>query len=223
MTKENKKKENAEQIAAAVSKTDLFFTNNRKVIISVLSAAVIIGVAVFCYVRFAYQPKVVEAQAQMAPAENSFQAGNYEVALNGDGNALGFVQIIEDYGTKAGKSVYLYAGICELQLKNYEEAISYLKKYKGKDEILAARAKACEGDAYVGLEKYEEALKAYKAAADAADNIFTANYLLKAGITAEQLGKKEEAVVLYKSIKDKYPQSIEGYDIDKYITRAEAE
>lgn len=223
MAKENKKNENAEQIAAAVSKTDLFFANNKKVIIGILSAAVLVGVAIFCYVKFGYQPKIVEAQAQMAPAEANFIAGNYETALNGDGNDLGFVQIIEDYGSKGGKSVYLYAGICELQLKNYESALNYLKKYKGKDEILSARAKACEGDAYVGLEKYAEALKAYKAAAKTADNIFAASYLLKAGITAEQLGQKAEAVELYKSIKDKYPQSVEAYDIDKYITRAEAE
>jgi len=223
MAKENKKNENAEQLASAVSKTELFFSKNSRIIIGVLCAAVVIGVAIFCYVKFGYQPKVAEAQEQMVPAETSFRAGDYEVALNGDGNNLGFAQIIENYGAKGGSAVYLYAGICELQLKNYESALSYLGKYDGKDAILSARAKACRGDAFVGLEKYAEALKSYKAAAETADNVFAASYLLKAGIAAEQLGQKDEAVALYRSIKDKYPQSIEGYDIDKYITRAQAE
>ena len=35
------------------------------------------------------------------------------------------------------------------------------------------------------------------------------------------MGNKDKALECYKTIKDKYPQSMEGYDIDKYITRAE--
>lgn len=223
MVKENKKNEGAEVIAATVSKTELFLSKNSKIISAVCLACVLIGVGIFCYIKFVYNPSVDEAQGQMAPAEVKFQAGDFETALNGDGNNLGFAEIIDTYGAKAGKSVYLYAGICALQLKDYESAINYLKKYKGKDEILAARALACKGDAYVGLEQYAEALTAYKKAAKKADNIFTATYLLKAGIVCEEMGKKAEAIELYKEIKDQYPQSMEAYDIDKYITRAKAE
>ena len=61
----------------------------------------------------------------MFPAEANFRNGEYDLALNGDGNVLGFSQIIDEYGAKGGKDVYLYAGLCELQLGNYQEAINF--------------------------------------------------------------------------------------------------
>ena len=216
------KNENAEAIVEAVSKTEKFFNENGKLLAGIFAAVVIICAGVFCWFKFAYQPKVDEAQAQMAVAEQNFRTGNYEVALNGDGNALGFVQILEDYGTKAGKSINFYAGVCELQIGNYEQAIKYLESYKGKDAILAARAKSCLGDAYVGLENYTKALACYEQAAAEADNMFAAGYLLKAGAVAEKLGDDAKALKFYQTIKDQYPQSMEGYDVDKYIGRIEA-
>ena len=134
---------------------------------------------------------------------------------------LGFSQIIDEYGAKAGKAVYLYAGICELQLGNYNEAIGYLTSYKGKDQILLARANACIGDAYTGLNDYTRAAEYFMKAAKISDNMFSATYLLKAGMTYEELGQYGQALAAYKEIKDRYPQSMEGYDIDKYISRIE--
>ena len=216
------KNENAEAVVEAVSKTEKFFEENGKLLLSICAAFVVVCAGIFCWYKFAYQPKVEEAQGQMAVAEQNFRAGNFEVALNGDGNALGFAQILEDYGTKAGKSVYFYAGVCELQNGNWEQAISYLEKYSSKDAILAARATACIGDAYVGLENYSKALGYFEKAAAAADNMYAATYLLKAGLTAEKLGDAQKAVSFYKTIREEYPQSMEGYDIDKYIGRIEA-
>lgn len=221
MAKENINEKAAarnENIQQTVSKTDKFFTENKKAIWGVVIAAVVIIAAAVAFSKFIYQPKCEEAMQQAYPAEQSFQQGNYDIALNGDGNTLGFAQIIEDYGTKAGKSMYLYAGICELQLGNYTEALDYLKKYKGKDSILSARAEACKGDAYVGLEDYDAAVKCFAAAAKT-ENVFAATYLLKEGVTLEKIGDKAAALNCYKTIKDKYPQSFEAYEIDKYINR----
>ena len=216
------KNENAEAVVEAVSKTEQFFEKNGKTLSIIVIAAVAVVAAIFCWYKFAYQPKVEEAQGQMALAEENFRDAQYEIALNGDGNELGFVQIIDEYGAKAGKSVYFYAGVCELQLGNWESAIKYLESYNGKDAILAARATACIGDAYVALENYEKALGYFVKAAEAADNMFAAGYLLKAGMTAEKLGQNDKALGFYETIKDQYPQSMEGYDIDKYIARIEA-
>ena len=211
--------ENAEAVVEAVSKTEQFFEKNGKLLSIICVAVVVACAAVFCWYKFINQPKVAEAQGQMALAEENFRTGDYELALNGDGNVLGFVQILDEYGKKAGKSVNFYAGVCELQLGNYESAIKYLQAYNGKDAILAARAQACIGDAYVGLEDYKKALSCFEQAAAEVDNMFAAAYLLKAGIVAEELGQNEKALGFYTQIQEQYPDSMEGYDIAKYIGR----
>ena len=213
------KNENAEAVVEAVSKTEQFFEKNGKTLTIICVAAVIACAGVFCWHKFVNQPKVAEAQGQMAYAEENFRNGEFELALNGDGNVLGFVQILDEYGTKGGKSVNFYAGVCELQLGNWESAIKYLQAYNGKDAILAARAQACIGDAYVGLEDYSKALGYFEKAAAVVENMFAAGYLLKAGIVAEKLGENEKALGFYTQIKEQYPDSMEGYEIAKYIGR----
>lgn len=221
--KNDKAKENTASVVEAVSRTELFFSSNKVAITAVVTVLILAGLGIFLWHKFGYLPKSEEAQEQMFPAEANFREGEYELALNGDGNVLGFAQIIEDYGAKAGKAVYFYAGVCELQLGNYNEAIGYLSSYKGKDKILLARATACIGDAYIGLNDYAKAVGYFEKAAATVDNIYAAGYLLKAGVTYEELGQKDKALAAYKKIKDSYPQSMEGYDIDKYISRIEAE
>ena len=216
------KNENAEAVVEAVSKTEKFFNENGKLLSIIAAAIIVVAAGIFCWYKFAYQPAQAEAQGQMALAEENFRAGNFELALNGDGTVLGFAQIIDEYGAKAGKAANFYAGVCELQLGNWDLAIKYLQAYNGKDEILKARALACLGDAYVGLEDYGKALGYYENAAAVVDNMFAAGYLLKAGIVAEKLGQDEKALGFYKQIKDQYPQSMEGYDVEKYIGRIEA-
>lgn len=210
-----------EKINSTVSQIEQFYNDNKKTAYIALAAIVVVILGILAYNQWLLKPKMAEAMEQLFPAEAAFQAQNYDVALNGDGNALGFKDVIDQYGKKGGKAVYLYAGICELQLGNYDEAISYLKKYSTKDNILAARATACIGDAYVGLEQYETAISYFEKAASESDNIYSAAYLLKAGVTYEELGKTEKALACYKNIKENYPQSVEGYDIDKYIARIE--
>ena len=51
----------------------------------------------------------------MFKAEQKFAQGNFELALNGDDNTMGFEEIIDTYGSKAGEAVYLYAGASALQ------------------------------------------------------------------------------------------------------------
>lgn len=216
-------KENTAAVVEAVSRTELFFNSNKTAIIAIIAVLIIAGAGFFLWHKFGYMPQKAEAQEQMFPAEANFRAEEYELALNGDGNVLGFAQIIEEYGNKAGKAVYFYAGVCEYQLGNYNEAISYLSSYKGKDKILLARATACIGDSYVALNDYAKAVGYFEKAASIVENIYAAGYLLKAGVTYEELGQKDKALAAYKTVKDKYPQSMEGYDIDKYISRIEAE
>ncbi len=210
-----------QNIAEAVSKSELFFQKYGKIIYGCVAAVLLIALAILAYNRFVLQPKKAEAQEEMFRAEQKFAQGDYELALNGDDNNLGFEDIIAKYGTKGGESVYLYAGACALQLGQFDKAIEYFKKYDGGDKILLSRAQAGIGDALVGLEDYKGALAAYEKAAATVDDLFAAGYLLKAGMVAEEMGDKDKALSLYKEIKDQYPQAPEAMDIDKYIIRIE--
>ena len=219
--KSTEQEQRQQNIAEAVSKSELFFQKYGKIVYGCVAAILLIALAILAYNRFILQPQKEKAQEAMFKAEQKFAAGNYELALSGDDNNMGFEEIIDSYGSKAGKAVYLYAGACALQTGDFDKALKYFKKYDGKDTILLSRAQAGIGDAYVGLEDYKSALAAYEKAAATIDNMYAAGYLLKAGQVAEEMGDKDKAVSYYKKIKDQYPQSAEASDIDKYITRIE--
>jgi len=223
MAKNKQQEAQQEQVATTVSGVEDFFKKNQKWIEWALIAVLVIVFGILAYNRWVLAPARQEAQGQMYQAEQQFRAGNYETALNGDGNVLGFADIINNYGKKAGKSATLYAGLCNLQLGNNEEAISYLSKYSTKDKIMQGRAWCAIGDAHSNLQDYTAALNWYKKAAALEENAYTAGYLFKAAIVSEELGDKDGALKLYKEIQTKYPQTLEGYDIQKYISRIENE
>jgi tetratricopeptide (TPR) repeat protein len=216
-TQHNEEKDKA--VGTAVSGFESFITKHQKHITNALLAVLVIIAAIFAINKWYITPLQKEAMAQTFVAEQYFRASDFTKAMNGDGNSMGFTDIIDQYGKKAGQSVFMYAGICELQLGNYQNAINYLKKYNGKDEILAARTFCCIGDAYVGLKNNSKALSFYEKAISRADNLYTAQYLLKAGIVAEELGNNDKALEFYKEIQVKYPQTFEGYEVNKYISR----
>ena len=221
MSTNNKFQEPEVNVEEALSKTEKFFETYKNHIVYGSIAIVAVVAAVMLFHHFVTVPAQQEAMAQTFTAEQYFRVGEFEKALNGDGNALGFNQIISEYGSKSGEAVYFYAGVCNLQLGNFAEAIKNLKSYKSDDAIMNARALACIGDAYAAQNDLASALSNYKSAAAASDNILAANYLLKAGIVCEEMGKPAEALAFYQQIKDKYPASPEGYEINKYISRIE--
>ena len=220
MAKITKEEEVRQQnVAEAVSKTEVFFKENGKIIYGCVAAVLVVALGILAYNRFVLQPQKQRATEQMAQAERWFDAGEYQLALDGDDNYPGFEEIIEKYGSKAGQAVYMYGGVAKLQTGAYEDAIELLKKYKGEDPILAGRVQACIGDAYVELENYKEAIAWYEKAAATTNNAFAASYLLKAGIAAEAAGDSAKALSFYKTIKDQWMQAPEAMEIDKYISR----
>ena len=214
-----------QNVAEAVSKTELFFQNNSRLIYTCVGIILGLALVIFLYTRFYLIPKRAEAKAEMVRAEQWFQGGEYELALAGDDNFMGFEEILSKYGAKAGKSVYMYAGLSYLHTGEYEQAVKTLKKYNGKDNILLARAESAVGDAYVNLGETANAVKWYLKAAKTSDNELSAGYLVKAGTAAEAAGDKDSALKYYTRAKEEHPEAfqyqgvLQGTDIDKYISR----
>ncbi|MDD2538272.1 MAG: tetratricopeptide repeat protein [Bacteroidales bacterium] len=215
------KKEEAAVVAEAISKSEEFLAKYKNHLIYTVAGVIILLGLGFGYMKLIREPRRNEALAQMFPAERYFRSDSFALALNGDGNVLGFKDIIDQYKALPGQVVYFYAGVSELQLGNFGQAIEYLKKYKSRDEIIQARAWCNIGDAYAGLEDTESALTWYLKAAAYRDNAYAAAYYRKAGILMEEKGDYAGALDMYKTIKNKYPQTLEGYEIDKYIARLE--
>jgi tetratricopeptide (TPR) repeat protein len=162
-----------------------------------------------------------EAQAQMYQAERYFEMDSLNLALNGDGNYLGFIEIADGYKfTKAGNLARYSAGMCNLHLGNYEEAIEYLKKYRKKDKVLGSLAIGATGDAYVELGETGKGAEKYIEAAEYAENSFNSPvFLMKAAGLYEMDNEFNKALELYERIQAKYPESTEGTTVDKYIAR----
>ena len=213
-----------EGVEQALTRAEHLIETYQKQIVWVVSVVLGIVVLYMAFQRFYVEKKSQEAAAQMFPAEQYFENDDWEKALDGDGNNLGFVDIISDYKfTPSANLAKYYAGICCLRIEEYEEAISYLSKFKSKDIILSSIALGSIGDAYAQLGESGKAVNFYKKAAQRKSNDFTSPlYLLRAGILLENEGKLKEAGELYERIKTNYAVSTEGRTIDKYIARIKA-
>ncbi|MGQ8335451.1 tetratricopeptide repeat protein [Sunxiuqinia sp. A32] len=218
-----KNEDSFSEVESALTKTEQFIEDNQKVITIVVGVAVAIVAAYLGFTKLYIQPREVDAQEQMFMAETYFEKDSFNLAINGDGNYLGFLDIIEDYGmTKAGNLALYYTGVSYLKMGQYEDAIEYLNSFETEDILLAPVAYGAIGDAYTELGETDDALSAYQKAYSYSNNDFTTPiYMMKAATLLEADGKTEDALELYNTIKEDYPTTAEGRTIDKYIARAE--
>jgi len=214
---------NLENVEHVLTNAEQFIEDNQKILTYVAIAIVALVAGFFGFKKFYMSPKEKEAQSQIFVAEQYFEKDSFNMALNGDGSNLGFLQVIDEYGiTKTAKLAEYYAGICYYKLNNYQSAIEHLKKFKSKDKLVAPIAMGVIGDANLEMGNKDAAADYYLKAANLTDNDFTTPiYLMKAGGVFELLGKYKQALEQYQQIKDKYPTTMEGRQIDKYITRAQ--
>lgn len=220
----NKKEENPQgikNVEETLTRTEQFLEENYKPLLIGLSVIVVL-VGLFWLGRMYLSKRNDEAQSQMYMAQKYLEQDSLKLALNGDGNYLGFLDIANEYRlTNAGNLARYSAGICYIRLGNFDEAIDFLNKYKKKDKVIGSIAIGATGDAYVELGNIEKGISKYLEAADFAENSFnTPLYLMKAAELYETDGKYADALKLYQRIKEKYPTSTEGSTIEKYIARA---
>lgn len=220
--KRNKKQVNEFDETLAASRS--FFERNKKAILyggGGLLAIIIIALLVH---QFYITPRNLHAQESIFPAQQAFLDGNYEKALNGDGENMGFLSVADEYkNTKAGNLACLYAAKCYAATEKYQEAIDILNKFDGcGDALISPAATALKGNCYAELGENEKAAELLlQAAKDADNNTISPTCLLQAGQILEALGQKDKALDCYKQIKDKYQQSSLFYEIDKYIEAAQ--
>ncbi|KWW29000.1 MAG: Tetratricopeptide repeat-containing protein [bacterium P3] len=207
-----------------LTKSEQFIERNSKKLILCAAVVAVAAVAFFGLRRYYFQPREVEASEELFAAENWFDQGMFEQALNGDSASLGFLDIIDSYGrTKAGNLARYYAAVCQLNLGRYDEALQLLDRYKGRDLLTRVEAEMLRGDAEAELEHYDAALRHYEKAAGMNANMATTPAArFKAALVLLHQGENARAVEQLELIRREYPESTEANEVDKYIGYAEA-
>lgn len=228
------KKNNLETVQnEQLSATETLVNKNRKLILGVLAAILVIGIGWYLYHQYVAIPRENKASTELAKGQEYFMAEQFDKALNGDGATFtGFKRIADDYSsTDAGNLANLYAGLCEANLGKWQEAANYLEKFDTSDDaVISPNAVDALGNAYAHLNQLDKTVDCFKKAAKMADkaakdgvnNTLSPHYLLQAGEILESQNKKAEALEIYQKIKKDYLNSytVQTKQIDAYIERA---
>lgn len=204
-----------------LSKSEAFVNKYKVAIIGAVVAIFLLIGGITLYNQFIAQPAEKEAAEALFPAEALFIQGKYQEAIDGDSISLGLVAVADEYSsTNSGNLANAYAGIAFAQLGKYEDAINYLEKFDGDDQMVAPAAKGTLGNCYAQIGDKSKAIDCFIDAAESADNnVISPYYLLQAGIMYEQTGAPNKALSVYEQIKNKYPTSTQATNIEKYINR----
>ena len=215
-------KQEQKGLEEALTRSEQFFENNKKTIFGILIAVIVIIAGSMLYKTKVVEPREIKAAEAIFPGETYFANADYTTALNGDAYGFeGFESLAGQYrSTKAGKLAYLYAGLCYAQLDSMEVAEKYLSKFNGKDQMVSPAALGALANCYATAGQVGKAASTFEKAAKKADNLLLSPYYyFQAALMYESLDKPAQALKLYKQIKVKYPNSNEGIEADKYITR----
>lgn len=217
------KNHNELNVEDALTQSEAFLIKYKNAIIGSVAAVIIIIAGVILYKNFYAEPREEKAQAALFKGQEYFEQDAYAQALNGDSvGYIGFLKVADEFsGTKAANLAKAYAGICYQNLGKYDEALKALEGFDADDQMVAPAIQGAIGNCYAQLGQLDKASAALLKAADKADNnTLSPIFLLQAGEILVKQGKADDAVKAYTKIKDKYFQSYQAMDIDKYIEQA---
>jgi tetratricopeptide (TPR) repeat protein len=206
-----------------IAKAKDFWTRNSKAIMIVCGAIILLAGGWLVYKNYVKEPKDIKASEAMYKAEEYYRMDSCNLALNGDGQHMGFIRIISRYsGTDAANLAHFYAGSCYLKMGDNQNAIKHLKKFETDAKQIQARAYRLLGDAYADAGNNSEALNNYKKAARHFEKDYSqsAESLFMAAYFADRVVKNQkEAIELYKELKEKYPNTQQGAQADNYLAQ----
>jgi tetratricopeptide (TPR) repeat protein len=175
------------------------------------------------YKKYVSEPKETKATADLSKAEYYYRVDSVNLALNGDGQNMGLLKVIDKYGgTDAGNLACFYAGSCYIKLDDNANAVKYLKKFSTSSKPLQARAYKLMADAYADMGQNDNALEYYKKSGHyfEKDMASSAEALFDGAYFADRVMKNsKEAIELYKEVKQKFPQSQQALQAETYLAQ----
>jgi tetratricopeptide (TPR) repeat protein len=221
--KSNELLESPEALAAKLTKTEQYLEKNKRAVIIAMGTIAVI-VSGFFLGRYYLNNQNEQAQIDMFQAVYYFEADSLDLALNGDGNNYGFLDIVDNYGfTKAAKLAHFYIGSIYLKKGEFDRAIDYLSDFSEDDIVIQARCYSLIGDAYMELNDFRSASEYYNEAANYKPNEYLSPiYLVKAADAYERLMEYESASDCFATIINEYPESSQYQNARKHKARLDA-
>lgn len=209
--------------------TEAFITRNRSIFMWALIVVLALVGLYFAYNYYAGQQED-EAQKDLYAAVYFIEADSARLALKGNKTYRGLEQIIRDYpSTKAGNLARFYAGAAYLKegalgkKESFQKAIDVLKSYNANDYLTQPRAYCMIGDAYMELNKLEDAESYYyRASIYQPNEQFTPIYLNKLALVYEMQKKYKQAIEAYDRIIKEFSTSSDVANAKKFKARLEA-
>jgi len=204
---------------------EMFWSKYSKPLSIGLVAIILLIGGYFAYNSFFAEPAQKEAEQASFKAEEYYRMDSLDKALTGDGVNAGLLKIIDKYsGSPAANRARLMVGSIYLRKGDFKNAIKHLEAFSSDSKPIQARATALIADAYSelgGNDNKEKAAGLYKKAAATfeKDDFNSGEYLFRAGLLYESLGKNNEAIEAFKQLREKYPRSERGLEADKYLGR----
>ena len=209
-----------ETLDSTASKTEEWVVKYQNVILTFIGIVAFGVLGYLGYQNYVIEPKTKEAISELNQAQFYFElAVNsqdsdslYKRALNGGEGKYGFLDIIKNYeGTTAAKLATYSAGMAYLNIKDYQNAITYLDQFNSEDVLLGALAKGAIGDAFAQMGQLEEAFDYYVTASNINNNMYsTPKFLYKAAMIGSKLGKDSQALTYLERIDKEFKESQEA-------------
>lgn len=220
--------ETPEALQEKVMGVEHWIESNPKIVFSVVGALLLVVGGYFGY-RYYIGMQNDQAQQEMFQAVRYFEKyidtvnDSLNIAMKGDGNNLGFEDIIKEFGsTKAGNLANFYAGVISLKQGKFKLGRLYLEDFSSSDLLVQARAYSLIGDSYMEEKDYTQAASYYNKAANYnANKYFSPSYLMKEALAYEKLNQNDKAIKVYQKIIDEYWESNEFQNARKYKARLE--
>ncbi len=234
---ENKELNQLEDSNIVIEKAKDFWAKYSKKIIYIGAAVILLSAGWMGYQKFIVEPNEQKANEMIFLAEKvfdqmattSFSKDSVSIALNGGtlegANVIGLLKVINTYGsTLAANRARYMVGASYLQLKEFDKSIKYLKDFEGHGaDQVQSKAYLMLGHAYAEKNQTDEALSYYKKASSVnkKDESVTPDALMIAASYAAKIGKTEDAIELFKNLKENYATyiSVSNGDVEKQLAR----
>ncbi|WP_412067477.1 tetratricopeptide repeat protein [Rubrivirga sp. IMCC43871] len=180
-------------LATGASRGTEFYDDHKTTIIAVIVGVFVLALAIIGW-RTWQANKSAEGQRLLGAILTEYEAGNYQIALEGTESAPGLLQIADEYGSTAtGEQATFFAADALYQTGDLDRALAMFEDYDG-DDIMAASALAGQAAIYEDRGDHARAAGLYIDAADEYDSpASTPGYLLDAARAFAAAGDTGEA------------------------------